>query len=296
MHVRLPPLESLRIFEASARHGNFTRAARELGITPAAVSLRIRDLEAELGQKLFLRNGPRITPTEAGTRLAAKMAEALAIARSAVTECRAAGVTLRVTATPTVAAHWLARRLPAYHEIAPSTHIRLEVSTELRTPSQFDVAIRSGYGGWPDVEAVDLLPVLGTPMLSPALAAKFPLNSPADLQDLPLLPDVNWRHWFSMAGIENPRLRLTSTTMVTQDMTAAGAVNGTGVALLSPVLFADLLAEGKLVRPFDPMFVGPETYYALRNRRDDRPEPAHFIRWLRDRIAADWLGWRSTAA
>lgn len=288
MQARLPPLESLRIFEASARHGNFTRAAQELGVTPAAVSLRIRDLETELGQQLFLRNGPRIGLTEAGARLADRMAEALNIARAAVADCRAAGATLRVTTTPTVAAHWLARRLPAYHDIDSHTRIRLDVSTELRPPSQFDVAIRSGYGGWPDVDAIELLPVLGTPMLSPALATKFPLDSPADLQNFPLLPDVNWRHWFRMTGITEPRLQLTSTTMVTQDMTAAGAVNGAGVALLSPVLFADLLDEGKLVRPFRPQFVGPETYYALRNSRDDRPEPAHFIQWLRDQIAADW--------
>jgi LysR family glycine cleavage system transcriptional activator len=250
--------------------------------------LRIRDLETELGQRLFLRNGPRVTLTDSGSRLAGRMAEALTIARTAVADCRAAGVTLRVTATPTVAAHWLARRLPAHHEVAPKTCIRLDVSTELRSPSQFDVAIRSGYGGWPDVEAIELLPVLGTPMLSPALAARFPLNSPADLQNFPLLPDVNWRHWFGMVGIAEPRLRLSSTTMATQDMTAAGAVSGAGVALLSPILFADLLEEGKLVRPFETLFEGPETYYALRSSRDDRPEPAHFIQWLRDQIAADW--------
>jgi len=290
MQSRLPPLESLRIFEATARHGNFTRAALELGVTPAAVSLRIRDLEAELGQPLFLRNGPRINLTEAGSRLAERMAEMMALARIAVSECRTAGITLRVTATPTFAAHWLAGRLPEYHELAPSTRIRLDVSTELRPPSQFDVAIRSGFGGWPGVKAVELLPVLGTPMLSPVLATRFPLNSPADLQGFPLLPDVNWLHWFAMVGIKGPRLQLTSTTMVTQDMTAASAVSGTGVALLSPVLFTDLLTEGKLVRPFEALFEGPETYYALRNSRDERPEPAHFIQWLRDRIAAEWPG------
>jgi len=89
-------------------------------------------------------------------------------------------------------------------------------------------------------------------------------------------------------------LLLTSTTMVTQDMTAAGAINGAGVALLSPVLFADPLAEGKLVRPFQPMFEGPETYYALRNSRDDRPETAHFIQWLRDQVAFEWPDSRLT--
>src|SRR5687768_12436628 len=109
-------MESLRVFEASARHGNFTRAGKELGVTPTAVSLRIRELEAELGQNLFVRNGPRIALTDAGSRLAARMAEVMTITRSAA-ECRAAGVTLRITATPTFAAHWLAPRLAAYHAL-----------------------------------------------------------------------------------------------------------------------------------------------------------------------------------
>jgi LysR family glycine cleavage system transcriptional activator len=182
----------------------------------------------------------------------------------------------------------LALRLPTYHELAPATRIRLDVSTELRTANQFDVAIRSGFGGWSNMQTIPLLPVLGTPMLSPALAERHPLRTPADLQDLPLIPDVNWRPWFRQVGITDPRLHLTSTTMTTQDMAAAAAVGGTGVALLSPVLFADLLDEALLVRPFESLFVGPETYYVLRHKGDDRPETAHFVQWLCDRIAAEW--------
>ena len=273
-------MESLRVFEASARHGNFTRAAEELGVTPTAVSLRIRELEAELGQKLFARNGPRIALTDAGSRLASRMAEVMTITRSAVADCRTAGMTLRITATPTFAAHWLAPRLADYHALAPATRIRLDVSTEIRAPELFDVAIRSGFGDWPDMQMVALLPVLGTPMLSPALAKRHAVRTPEDLQNLPLLPDVNWKSWFRQVGITDPDLQLTSTMMMTQDMTAAAAVGGAGVALLSPVLFGSLIAEGKLVRPFEPAFVGPETYYALRPQRDDRPEPANFVEWL----------------
>ena len=278
-------MESLRVFEASARHGNFTRAAEELGVTPTAVSLRIRELEAELGQELFVRNGPRIALTDAGSRLAARMAEVMTITRAAVADCRSAGVTLRITATPTFAAHWLAPRLADYHALAPATRIRLDVSTEIRPPDQFDVAIRSGFGDWPGMRMVPLLPVLGTPMLSPALAQRHVVRTPEDLQDLPLLADVNWRSWFGQVGITDPDLQFTSTMMMTQDMTAAAAVGGAGVALLSPVLFGSLVAEGKLVRPFEPTFVGPETYYALRRQRDDRPESAHFVTWLCDAIA-----------
>jgi LysR family transcriptional regulator, glycine cleavage system transcriptional activator len=278
-------MESLRVFEASARHGNFTRAAEELGVTPTAVSLRIRELEAELGQSLFVRNGPRIALTEAGSRLAGRMAEVMRLTRSAVAECKTAGVTLRITATPTFAAHWLAPRLAAYHTLVPATRIRLDVSTEIRQPDQFDVAIRSGFGDWPDMQMVPLLSVLGTPMLSSALAQRYAVRTPADLQNVPLLPDVNWKSWFRQVGIADPVLHLTSTMMMTQDMTAAAAVGGAGVALLSPVLFGSLVAEGKLVRPFEPTFVGPETYYALRHQQDDRPEPAHFVDWLCDAIA-----------
>lgn len=287
MKERLPPLESLRVFEASARHGNFTRAAGELGVTPTAVSLRIRDLEAELGQALFRRNGPRIALTDAGTTLAARMADVMALARSAVTECRASGAILQLTTTPTFA-HWLATRLPRYHALAGAAHLKLDISPELRPLGSFDVAIRSGYGHWRGLQESRLLPVLGTPMLSPSLAPEVRLRSPADLQRLPLLPDVNWEGWFRQAGVTDPRLNLTRTVMPTQDMGAAAAVSGTGVALLSPVLFASLISEGKLVRPFGQVFVGPETYYALRPTNGGRHEADEFIRWLQAELSSEW--------
>lgn len=282
-------MESLRVFEASARHCNFTQAATELGVTPTAVSLRVRDLEAELGQSLFLRNGPRIALTETGAQLAERLSEVMAITRAAVAASRAASATLRLTVTPTFG-QWLAARLPHYHALPSAPGIRLDVSPELRPANRFDVAIRSGYGGWPGMQSIPLLPVLGTPMLSPELASKTKLRTPADLQRLPLLPDVNWKAWFRQVGVREPELRLTPAVMPTQDMTATAAVRGTGVALLSPVLFADLLAEQKLVRPFEQIFVGPETYYVVRPTREDRPATEQFIDWVCAEIAAEWSG------
>jgi LysR family glycine cleavage system transcriptional activator len=280
-------METLRVFEACARHGNFSRAADELGITPAAVSLRIRNLEAELGQMLFRRNGPRIALTDSGRELGQRMTEVMSSARAAVVACRSGKLTLRITVTPTLA-HWLTLRLPQYHALGAASGVKLDVSPEVRASDQFDIAVRSGYGDWPDMRSIALLPVLGTPMLSPNLADRFDLRRPTDLQRLPLLPDVNWNAWFQLAGVLDPELNLMPTVVRTQDMTAAAAVNGIGVALLSPLLFADALKQQRLLQPFKEVLVGPETYYVVHSAHDDRPQVDRFVEWLCTTVSNEW--------
>src|SRR4030095_1072133 len=125
MSKRLPSLESLRFVEACVRHGNFTRAAAELGVTPTAVSLRIRDLEAELGAKLFHRSGPRIAATKAGVAVARRIGEAVGLICSAVDEFGNTDQMLRVTAAPTFAMRWLTPRLARYHALAGAVPIKL---------------------------------------------------------------------------------------------------------------------------------------------------------------------------
>lgn len=276
MLKRLPALESLRVLEAGARHANFTRAAAELGVTPAAVSLRIRDLEAELGVKLFRRSGPIVIPTEAGAALAGRVAQALGLIRSAVEDCRGAAAPLRVTAVPTFAMRWLTPRLAAYHALPGAVPIELDVSAELR--EGFDITIRTGPGGWPGFEATALMPVEATPMLSPALAAG--LSSPADLAALPLLPHDGWRRWFREAGVEAPALRFYADDYPTHELDAAAAIEGAGVALLSPRLFGALLRDGKLVQPFPQVIRGPGAHYLLLRPGEARPAVLRFRDWL----------------
>jgi LysR family glycine cleavage system transcriptional activator len=280
MSKRLPALDSLRFLEAGVRHANFTRAAAELGVTPAAVSLRIRDLEAELGVTLFRRSGPAVTPTEAGAALAGRMAQALGLIRSAVDDCRGAAEPLRVTAVPTFAMRWLTPRLAAYHALPDAVPIRLDVSAELRPADGFDIAIRTGHGDWPGFEATALMPVEATPMLSPALAAG--LSSPADLAGLPLLPHDGWRRWFQEAGAEVPGLRFYADDYPTHELDAAAAIEGAGVALLSPRFFAPLLRDGKLVRPFPHVIRGPAAHHVLLQPGEARPAVLRFRGWLQD--------------
>src|SRR3546814_15414293 len=90
-----PSLQSLKVFEACARHGNFTRAAEELSVTTTAVSQRIRDLEQRIGVGLFHRRGPRLSLTEAGRALGEGIREGLAVMQRAVEDCVRAKPRLR---------------------------------------------------------------------------------------------------------------------------------------------------------------------------------------------------------
>jgi LysR family glycine cleavage system transcriptional activator len=282
MPKRLPALESLRVFEAAARHANFTRAAAELGVTPAAVSLRIRDLEVELGATLFRRSGPNVAPTEAGRMLAERMARALSLIRSAVDDCRDATIPLRVTAPPTVAMRWLTPRLAGYHALPGAVPIQLDVSAELRPGERFDLAIRTGAGSWPGFDAVPLMPIEAAPMLSPALAARATLSSPADLAALPLLPHDAWPRWFREAGVDIPGLRFYADDYPTHELDASAAIEGAGVALLSPLFFGPLLRDGKLLQPFPHVIRGPAAHHILLQPGEARPVVLRFRDWLQD--------------
>ncbi len=280
MSPRHPPLESLRFLEACVRHGNFTRAAAELGVTPAAVSLRIRTLEAELSVALFVRSGPRLTPTEKGAALARPVAAGLKLIRGAVEDCRDAPEAVRISAAPTLANQWLAPRLARWHALAGAAPVRLDVTTELRPPGGFDLAIRTGDGDWPSLASTPLMQVSATPMLAPDLAARLRLTSPEDLAALPLLPHDDWPRWFALAGAGGAPLTYYPDDYPTHELDASAALAGAGVALLSPLFFADLIRQGRLLQPFAQILRGPARHHLLSRPGEDRPAVKRFAAWL----------------
>lgn len=279
-----PSLESLRVLEACVSAGSFARAAERLFLTPAAVSLRIRTLEAELNQSLFIRAGRRVVPTPAATVLANRVREALAGIAGALDDFQAATPLLRVTAPPTFASRWLAPRLARYP--APGLGIELDVATDIRDPDAFDVAIRTGGGGWAGLEEYPLTPVEVTPMLAPSLLGTRTLATPADLADFELLPHPDWEPWFREAECKvPPGLRFASVEYPTHELNANAALAGAGVALLSPSLFWPLLTEGLLIAPFSCVLRGPAWHFALMRADDTRPAPQHFCAWLCEQAA-----------
>jgi LysR family glycine cleavage system transcriptional activator len=277
------PLESLRVFAACVRHGNFTRAADELAITPTAVSQRMRALEAQLGVKLFGRHGPRLVVTERARALAESIEAALAQMQAALADCQRVKTPLRVTCAPTFAACWLVPRLAAYQALPGADAIELDAGVALAEPGRFDVAIRSGVGPWPGFEALPLLAEEGTPMLSPGLAGRRRHWTVDSLLALPLIPDPRWPAWFELAGHAEARPRFVATRFPNYELEARASVQGLGVALLSPTLFADLLERRELLAPFAARVSGPEQYWLLWPRGTVAP---HFVQWLREQFPA----------
>jgi LysR family transcriptional regulator, glycine cleavage system transcriptional activator len=278
----MPPLESLRVLAACVRHRSFSGAANELCLTPSAVSLRMRNLEAKLGVKLFVRHGPKLVVTDQGLRLAGKVDEAIQMIQSALDHCTQTKPALRVTCAPTFASRWLIPHLTRYHSLPDAQAIALDATDALLPPNRFDVAIRSGAGGWPGFSTVELLPDSGTPMLSPALLGDGVLKSASQLLHLPLLPDRRWARWFELAGLPHAKPTFSSTRFSTYELESVAALKGVGVALLSPFLYGDLCAQGTLIAPFEWTVEGPNSYWALW--REDTPAP-YFVRWVQQELA-----------
>ena len=287
--MRLPPLGSIRAFEAAARHLSFTKAAAELGMTQAAVSWQIKTLESHLGQKLFLRQPRRLTLTAVGAALAPGVADGflrLQAAFAAATLEATASAVLSISAVPTFANNWLVPRLGRFQVAHPGIAVRLDAvdAAELTDFGRrgADVAIRIGTGSWPGLVAHRIMPVERTPLCRPELLAG--VKTPADLLTLPLLqPYELWLSWLEAAGAAPPAARPTiAATFPRQHMAGRAAIAGQGVALLNPAFFDIPLADGRLVRPFDTVWRDPLQDYWLAYPAEAAAEPkiAAFRDWL----------------
>jgi len=283
MRNSLPPLDSLRVLAVCVRHGNFSRAADELGISPTAVSQRIRALEARIGVKLFQRHGPQLITTDRARVLGQRLEHALSLMRSAIDDCRRIKHPLRVTCAPTFAARWLVPRLAGYQLLAGADAIALDAVQSLSPAGTFDVAIRSGRGPWPEYEGVKLLAEQGTPMLSPKWLPKGAQPTVRKLLQLPLIPDPRWPTWFALAGVVNAKPRFVATRFPNYELEAQAALQGVGVALLSPVLFAELTSQGALLAPYPWTVEGPNSYWLLWTK--DAGE-SHFVGWMKSQFPA----------
>ena len=264
---------------ACTRHGNFSSAASELRITPAAVSQRIRALEAELGVKLFSRHGPTLTTTDRAKSLGQRVEQALSLMHLAVQDCRRIKHPLRVSCAPTFASRWLMPRLATYHTLPGADAIVLDNTQTVVPPGSFDAAIRSGVGPWPNCSCAILMQEKRTPMFSPKWATGR--STARKLLQLPLIPDPGWSEWFKLAGMPDARPNFVATRYSNYELEAQAAVQGIGAALLSPVLFADLIAQKVLAAPFSMAIEGRGGYWLLWT---DESAERHFVRWMKSQF------------
>lgn len=286
------PLNAMRVFDATARHGSFTRAGEELGMTQTAVSYQIKLLEDLLGEPLFLRRPRQIVLTETGQRLAPKVAEAFGLLTDAFASVlENAEGTLVISSTYTFSSKWLAPHLGSFHLQNPTVAVRLLTDQHLVDFSRetVDVALRYGDGNWPGLAKHRMMELTFTPMLSPALAESVGgIANPEDLLKLPIFDpsDPWWGQWFAEAGLPGVDLGdRPHTYLGTQTLEADTVMAGHGVAMLNPEFYATEVALGRLYQPFDIACSDGKAYWLVYpESRRNVPKIKLFRNWLRAEV------------
>lgn len=290
------PLSAIRVFEAAARLGSFTRAAGELGITQAAVSWQVKALETRLEVALFVRRSRAVALTPSGERLGKAATDALTGLRTALAEITEEEDTvLAVTTTQSLAACWLAGRLGRFQLAHPQIAVRLDTDMAVRDllRGEADLAIRGApRRAWPGLDSVFLFASAQTALLTPeAMAQLGPEPRPQDLLTVRRVgAETEWAEWFRNAGVEAPRAGPPAPLIAadTQGLEVSAAMAIGGVALGSPVLFADDIAAGRLSQPLD-VYIGEDAGYWLLYPQDRRRtrKIAAFREWLLAEVAMD---------
>lgn len=283
------PLEAFRVFDAACRHMNFSRAGRELNITQAAVSRRIKGLEDHLGTQLFARSGKNLALTPRGERLFQRVRASLDYLEESLEPFRTgAGQSISLAASGSVSHLWLGPRLRDFSRDNPDVALRLVTSdspADLASENN-DLVILYSAGEHPRWRLTPLLAETLAPVASPDYIARKGLDAaaivPADLIALDLIDyerfNANWisfRPWLERVAPRAPRKAppRPHLTFSTYALAIDAAISGDGVALGSLDLLAAALAEGTLVQLGETRLVTGYGYHlGLPKFRTSPPE------------------------
>jgi DNA-binding transcriptional LysR family regulator len=292
---RLPPIQGLLAFDAVARLRSVTLAGEELSVTPSAVSHRIRQLETQLGFKLFARSD--FTPTAEGAAYLGRVREALAMLQQVPGRETVAGATrLRVAVTPTFSRQLLLPRLALFRHAYPEIEVVLTVTLPIvdHAAEPADIELRFGTGPYTDCESVRLLSDEVSPVCSPEYLHEagpfggvhgFDTREAVARARLIRCPLEPWRTWFTAHGIA---LDEPSAGSQFNDigLVLDAAVAGFGVALMRLRLGAAWLDSGRLVRLNERSVPSPHHYHLCwKPGTLDRWECAAFVHWLQGALA-----------
>jgi len=286
MARRLPSLNALKAFEASARHESFTDAATELFVTHAAISRHIRELEETLGTELFTRTGRGVELTEAGARFGERLTPLFDQLADAAREAAAVGAarTLCVSVEPAFASRWLVGRLAKFNELHPDIELTIDSTNRLVDfySDDVDIGIRYGNGVWDDTDASKLTDVVIFPVCEPKLIADDKHLTPEGLNEYTLLHENRkqwWADWLAAAGV---KAEMDWRGTVFQNHLAIEAAEaGAGFALGDQILCTDALLDGWLARPFSIDMKDHGAYWIVRKKGSKEiPVVKAFREWL----------------
>jgi LysR family glycine cleavage system transcriptional activator len=262
MRHPLPPLNALRAFESAARQGSYVGAAEELGVSPAAVSQQVRNLEDFLGKRLFRRYNNRIALTDAGQTIFSGASDALQ-SISALTEQVVSGRArsrLVISSVPSMAERWIAPQLGAYRKRAPNMRFELRSEEDLVDFTRHEIDLRLSYGlnHYPDLVSVPLMQDEVVPVCSPDYAERHPEALQIGISAVPdddlihtnwgpsFVSHPTWQRWYAAVGDRQPdeaRGYRVGSSSLALDL----AVRGVGIALGQRHMGADDLAADRLI-------------------------------------------------
>jgi LysR family transcriptional regulator, glycine cleavage system transcriptional activator len=278
----LPPLASLRAFEAAARHLSFRAAADELSVTQSAISHQVAELERRLGVPLFHRRSRRVELTEAGATYQPYVREAFDRIAQGTALVTRSGTTLDVQVYVTVAVRWLIPRLHDFTTTHPETRVRLNTSTfdwEFDETAGDVAIVCTERPDRPGLHATHLFDAQLTAVCSPAL-------QPIDLAQQTVLqlytaPDEA-EAWLRAAGLPGAP----STTGFDSYLLAIeAAIDGQGLAVVPTFLVEADLRNGRLVAPSDVVIPQPRRWYMVcRAGQQHLPHVQAFTDWLQSQI------------
>lgn len=291
---RLPPLASVRAFEAAARYGSFAKAAAELDMTAAAVSYHVRRLEQHTGVRLFARFAQRVELTESGALVAQEVTAAFETLRASF--LRAASneeARLSLTTLPSLGTSWLTPKLGRFHAKHRGIALEVDLSAEAQdlAGGRFDAAIRNGHGRWPGLRTHELFPSLFVPLCAPALAKVA--TTLGDARRPPPVPLVGrpdwWALWYRALGHSGvPASTRFGTLLSAEYLDIAAAVAGQGIAIGSPILFRAEIDAGRLVPAHDLVVGDGRIFWFAYPVARARSGKIHAFRdWLEDEAARD---------
>ncbi|MGB1262948.1 MAG: transcriptional regulator GcvA [Cognaticolwellia sp.] len=293
MANRLPPLNALRAFEASARQLSFTRAAEELFVTQAAISHQIKALEDNLGIKLFMRKNRALLLTEEGQSYYLDIKDVFNALHEATERLLARGAkgAITVSLQPSFAIQWLVPRLNTFNLLHPDIDVRIKAvdQPENSLTEDVDIAIYYGRGRWSGIHAEQLHTEYLVPVCSPLLlSGRKPLTTIEDLAHHTLLHDTSrrdWKRWFKHVNVAGGNVNhgpiFSHSAMVLQ-----AAIHGQGVALAHSVLAKPDIDAGRLVCPFKEVLISKNSYYIVcREQQVELGKIAAFRDWVLQTVA-----------
>ena len=274
MARRLPPLNSLRAFEAAGRHLSFRKAAEELGVTPAAISQSIKTLENYLEAPLFARTTRKLRLTDQAEQALPGIRHGFDILHDTAHRLGAGRDKniLTVSVSPSFGSRWLMPRIERFQAQFPDISMRIEVTNAHANfrHDGVDVALRHGQGVYEErLHSELLMEDAAFPVCSPSLV-KRPggLSDPKTVFKYKLLhvdwsvenhAAPNWQKWLRHAGAGKPDIR-EGLRVTTDDMLIQAAINGMGMAIATRAFVSDDLAAGRLIKPFAGRFDMPTEF------------------------------------